>query len=93
MDAVNHIQLVSVPSPCSHPSTPVVSLHQPRTSLTTPIQTLVSSQVKPILRALLYAIFFHRTLDNIEPETYEIGEAHVVSAALPFRVARGGDKY
>ncbi|KAK4689353.1 hypothetical protein P7C73_g768, partial [Tremellales sp. Uapishka_1] len=41
------------------------------------------SNVKVVLRALLYAIFFHRNLDNVEPETYEFLETHVTCAPTP----------
>ncbi|WVO23076.1 uncharacterized protein IAS62_004421 [Cryptococcus decagattii] len=39
--------------------------------------TIHPSQVRPILRALLLAIFFHRTLDAMEPETLELLESHI----------------
>ncbi|WVQ82136.1 hypothetical protein IAT38_004264 [Cryptococcus sp. DSM 104549] len=39
--------------------------------------TVHPSQVRPVLRALLRAIFFHRTLDAIEPETLELLESHI----------------
>jgi hypothetical protein len=39
-------------------------------------------QVKHVLRALLYAIFFHRLMDNVEPETWDILETHVVSRSV-----------
>jgi autophagy-related protein 101 len=44
-----------------------------------PTQTVPPQQVKHVLRALLYAIFFHRLMDNVEPETWDILETHVVS--------------
>nr|ODO02231.1 hypothetical protein L204_00959 [Cryptococcus depauperatus CBS 7855] len=39
--------------------------------------TIHPSQLRPILRALLFAIFFHRTLDAVEPETLELLESHI----------------
>lgn len=42
--------------------------------------TIHPSQVRPILRALLLAIFFHRTLDAMEPETLELLESHISCA-------------
>ncbi|ORX40731.1 hypothetical protein BD324DRAFT_17534 [Kockovaella imperatae] len=41
--------------------------------------TIPVTQVRPTLRALLNAIFFHRTLDVFEPETWDIGECHIPS--------------
>lgn len=40
-------------------------------------QKLPSTQVKAVLRAILYSIFFHRTLETIEPETYELLDTHI----------------
>ncbi|RSH87775.1 uncharacterized protein EHS24_000291 [Apiotrichum porosum] len=34
-----------------------------------------------VLRALLHAIYFHRTLDNVDPETVDILETHVAVAS------------
>ncbi|GFZ48554.1 hypothetical protein JCM24511_06302 [Saitozyma sp. JCM 24511] len=42
--------------------------------------TVPPQQVKHVLRALLYAIFFHRLMDNVEPETWDILETHVACA-------------
>lgn len=33
-----------------------------------------------VVRALLHAIYFHRTLDNIDPETLDVLETHVAVA-------------
>lgn len=74
MDTVNHINLVStypLLRPGERKTRDIAQCLQG-------LQTLHPSQVKPVLRALLHAIFFHRTLDNIEPETYEIAESHIV---------------
>lgn len=38
--------------------------------------------MKHVLRALLYAIFFHRLMDNVEPETWDILETHVVGQSV-----------
>jgi hypothetical protein len=36
------------------------------------------------LRALLWSIFFQRTLDNCEPDTFELLDTHIVSlVSLP----------
>nr|ODN89024.1 hypothetical protein L203_02431 [Cryptococcus depauperatus CBS 7841] len=45
--------------------------------------TIHPSQLRPILRALLFAIFFHRTLDAVEPETLELLESHISCAPNP----------
>ncbi|EIW71825.1 hypothetical protein TREMEDRAFT_73413 [Tremella mesenterica DSM 1558] len=45
--------------------------------------TVTPSQLKPTLRALLHAIFFHRLLDNVQPETFEILDVHVPSVPNP----------
>ncbi|KAK8853071.1 hypothetical protein IAR55_003772 [Kwoniella newhampshirensis] len=45
--------------------------------------TIHPSQVRPILRAILYAIFFHRTLDATEPETLELLDSHIACAPNP----------
>ncbi|WWD19482.1 hypothetical protein CI109_103942 [Kwoniella shandongensis] len=45
--------------------------------------TIHPSQVRPILRALLFAIFFHRTLDAVEPETLELLDSHIACAPNP----------
>jgi hypothetical protein len=42
-------------------------------------QTIHPSHVRLLLRGLLYSIFFHRTLENFEPETVEILDTHIVS--------------
>ncbi|WWD03481.1 hypothetical protein V865_001533 [Kwoniella europaea PYCC6329] len=39
--------------------------------------TIHPSQVRPTLRALLYSIFFHRNLDAIEPEDFELLDSHI----------------
>nr|XP_019044316.1 hypothetical protein I302_07600 [Kwoniella bestiolae CBS 10118]OCF23246.1 hypothetical protein I302_07600 [Kwoniella bestiolae CBS 10118] len=39
--------------------------------------TIHPSQVRPTLRALLYAIFFHRNLDACEPEDFELLDSHI----------------
>lgn len=38
------------------------------------------THVPAVLRALLTAIFFHRRLDNLDPETIDVLETHVASA-------------
>lgn len=42
--------------------------------------TVQPGQLRSSLRAVLHAIFFHRTLDNVEPETYDFLDYHVASA-------------
>jgi hypothetical protein len=46
-------------------------------------QTVHPAQVQPTLRAILHAIFFHRLLDNLEPETIEIADTHIASINSP----------
>lgn len=63
--AVNHIKLVR--GCCMHAR-----------MLTS--QRVERSSATAVLRALLTAIFFHRRLDNVEPETVDILETHVAAA-------------
>ncbi|KAL1409981.1 hypothetical protein Q8F55_003981 [Vanrija albida] len=54
------------------------------------------SQAKPVLSALLHAVFFHRLLDAVEPETIETNETHVAcggSGAVEREVAARVDEF
>ena len=42
------------------------------------IQTVDKLQLRPTLRALLYAVFFHRTLTPVEAQTFAFADTHVV---------------
>ncbi|WWC91558.1 uncharacterized protein L201_006504 [Kwoniella dendrophila CBS 6074] len=42
--------------------------------------TIPPSQVRPTLRAILHAIFFHRNLDVIEPDDFELLDSHIAVA-------------
>lgn len=42
------------------------------------LQSVARSQALPTLRALLYAIFFQRSMDTVDPETYDAMDAQVV---------------
>jgi hypothetical protein len=39
------------------------------------------------LRALLWSIFFQRTLDNCEPDTFELLDTHIVGLIYQLEVA------
>jgi hypothetical protein len=46
------------------------------------LQTVHPYATKSILRALLWSIFFQRTLDNCEPDTFDVLDTHIVSLPL-----------
>lgn len=68
MDAVNHIKIVSYFADW------VSSADH---------KTCHPNQIQSTLRALLHAIFFHRLLDNVEPDTIEILDTHIASLPNP----------
>ncbi|WRT70373.1 uncharacterized protein IL334_007371 [Kwoniella shivajii] len=45
--------------------------------------TIHPSQVRPTIRALLYAIFFHRNIDAIEPDDFELLDSHIATSSNP----------
>jgi len=47
------------------------------------LQTVHPYATKSILRALLWSIFFQRTLDNCEPDTFDLLDTHIVCFIYP----------
>ncbi|TXT11119.1 hypothetical protein VHUM_01870 [Vanrija humicola] len=80
MEAVNHIKLVrsvrGSSQPASHPACQRLP-PPPLAFLSSLPQRVERTQAKPVLSALLHAVFFHRLLDAVEPETVETNETHV----------------
>jgi hypothetical protein len=76
MDSINHVELVSPILSASHSY-----LHT--LVLTFPAQTVAASQVQPVLLALLRSIFFHRTLEPVEPQSYEVFDVQVPCISAP----------
>ena len=47
------------------------------------LQTVHPNATKSTLRALLWSIFFQRTLENCEPDTFDVFDTHIVSLHFP----------
>jgi hypothetical protein len=63
-ELVNFLELVSYPTRIIQPDPYLQTIHPQAT--------------KSVIRALLWSIFFQRTLDNCEPDTFEILNTYIV---------------